>query len=185
MKLLVGTLTLLYPALVYFGLAHLRPVTFAALLAALVLLHPLGVGPDERKLPTIPIAILLAYAVLVAILDSATLLRFYPVVINAIMFALFSHSLLSGVPLIEQIARARGMEVPQHATGYLRRVTLVWCVFFVLNASIATYTALRSSWAVWTLYNGLISYLLIGALIVGEFVFRYFHKRSVAKQADA
>ena len=185
LKLLVGTLTVLYPALVYFGLAHLRPGVFAALLAALVLFRPTGLSPAERKRVLVPMAIVLGYAALVAVLDSTMLLRFYPVLMNALMLALFSYSLLSDTPMIERIARARGMEITPRAKSYVRRVTQIWCVFFVLNASIAAYTALRSSWEVWTLYNGLIAYLLVGVLIAGELVFRYFYKRRNAGQADA
>ncbi|MFK8014606.1 MAG: hypothetical protein AB8G17_04040 [Gammaproteobacteria bacterium] len=185
MKLLVGTLTVLYPALVYFGLAHLRPGVFAALLAALVLLRPTGLSSAERKRALFPMAIILSYAALVAVLDSATLLRFYPVLMNALMLAVFSYSLLSDAPIIERIARARGMPIPPQAKAYLRGVTQVWCGFFVLNALMAAYTALYSSWEFWTLYNGLIAYVLVGALMGGELVFRHFYKRRVAEQADA
>ena len=180
LKLLVGALTLLYPVLIYFGLAHLRPGVFAALLAVLVLLRPAGLSSAERKRALLPVVIVLCYATLVAILDSALLLRFYPVLMNLLMLAAFSYSLFGDMPMIERIARARGMEITPLAKAYVRRVTQLWCGFFVLNAAIAAYTALHSSWEIWTLYNGFIAYLLVGLLIVGELVFRHFYKRAHA-----
>ena len=43
--------------------------------------------------------------------------------------------------------------------AYTRRVTQVWCGFFVLNGSLALATALWASEEIWALYNGLIAYL--------------------------
>jgi len=51
-------------------------------------------------------------------------------------------------------------------------VTQVWCGFFMLNGGIALATALWSSFEIWSLYNGLIAYLLMGTLFVGEYLVR-------------
>jgi len=56
--------------------------------------------------------------------------------------------------------------------AYTRRVTQVWCGFFVLNGSVALVTALWASDATWALYNGLISYCLMGCLFAGEWLVR-------------
>jgi uncharacterized membrane protein len=56
----------------------------------------------------------------------------------------------------------------------LRKVTMVWLYFFVVNAGISAGTAIWGSLEAWTLYNGLISYLLIGSIFTGEFAVRYF-----------
>jgi uncharacterized membrane protein len=55
---------------------------------------------------------------------------------------------------------------------YTRRLTLVWCNFFFLNGSVAAYTALAASRETWVLYNGLVAYVLIGALLAGERIAR-------------
>ena len=60
---------------------------------------------------------------------------------------------------------------------WTRRVTEVWCVFFILNGSIALYTALYCSMQVWALYNGLIAYVLMGILLGGEFVLRRIYRQ--------
>jgi uncharacterized membrane protein len=51
-------------------------------------------------------------------------------------------------------------------------VTFAWCAFFIGNGAIALYTAMFASFASWTLYNGLIAYLLIGAMFGGELLTR-------------
>lgn len=74
--------------------------------------------------------------------------------------------------MIETFARLREPELPPQALPYIRKVTIVWCVFFVLNGGIALYTALFSRTQVWSLYNGAISYVPIGLLMTVEWVCR-------------
>jgi uncharacterized membrane protein len=54
-------------------------------------------------------------------------------------------------------------------------VTRAWCVFFVANGGIALWTALAASDATWALYNGAIAYVLIGAMLAGEWLLRPRH----------
>ena len=74
--------------------------------------------------------------------------------------------------MIEQLARLKEPDLPQTAVGYLNKVTLIWCGLFIFNASVALYTALYTDLATWTLYNGLIAYLLIGLLLALEWLYR-------------
>lgn len=52
-------------------------------------------------------------------------------------------------------------------------------LFFLVNGAIALFTALYSSDKIWALYNGLISYGLMGMLFVGEWLVRPKHKADV------
>ena len=70
-----------------------------------------------------------------------------------------------------------GVEIPPPAVPYMRRLTMIWTVFFALNACIAAWLAWQGSLAEWTLYNGCISYLLIGLLVVVEYLYRPIYKR--------
>jgi uncharacterized membrane protein len=63
-------------------------------------------------------------------------------------------------------------DLPPFAVIYTRRVTGVWCGFFVLNGSLALATALWASNQVWALYNGLLAYVMMGALFGGEWLVR-------------
>jgi len=53
-------------------------------------------------------------------------------------------------------------------------VTIVWCVFLLLNGLVALWTALYASLELWTAYNGFVAYLLMGALFGGELLVRKF-----------
>jgi uncharacterized membrane protein len=104
--------------------------------------------------------------------NSALPLKLYPVLVNGALLTAFSWGLYSPPTVIERMARLRHADLPPAAIAYMRRVTLVWCAFFVLNGSMALYTAVFASLATWSLYNGLVSYALMGLLFAGEYVVR-------------
>jgi uncharacterized membrane protein len=99
-------------------------------------------------------------------------LKLYPVVVSAVLLALFAASLVYPPSAIERFARLREPDLPPEAVAYTRRVTQVWCLFFIFNGITAFATALWASDAAWTLYNGLISYCLMGVLMAAEWLVR-------------
>ncbi|EJG0986600.1 hypothetical protein C4G66_RS06665 [Vibrio parahaemolyticus] len=103
-------------------------------------------------------------------------LKFYPVVVNICMLCVFAFSLKQPQSIIERLARLQEPELPPSGVAYTRKVTMVWCVFFVLNATFALYTCFLPV-KIWTLYNGLISYLLAGSLFAGEWIVRQFVRK--------
>ena len=106
---------------------------------------------------------------------------YYPVLVNAVMLLLFSASLVYPPTVVERIARLRDRDLPAEAVPYLRRVTIAWCVFFVGNGALALYTAARASFETWALYNGLIAYVLIGAMFGAELLTRRRAMRNLRK----
>jgi uncharacterized membrane protein len=48
----------------------------------------------------------------------------------------------------------------------------VWCAFFVVNGSAAAALAAWAPLSWWAAYTGLVAYLLMGILFVGELVLR-------------
>ncbi|MEI8631573.1 hypothetical protein P4S72_04540 [Vibrio sp. PP-XX7] len=98
-------------------------------------------------------------------------LQFYPVIVNVYMLCLFAFSLKHPQTIIEKIARIQTLRPSPEGVTYTRKVTLAWCAFFLFNAIVALYTCFQSM-AIWTLYNGLISYILIGCLFIGEWIIR-------------
>ncbi|WP_455427710.1 hypothetical protein [Dryocola sp. LX212] len=110
-------------------------------------------------------------------LREARLLMWYPVVVNIVMFALFGGSLFSRMPLIERLARWRDGDLTPAAVHYTRQVTQVWCIFFVVNGAVALWTCLHDNLYIWTLWNGMLSYLLMGTLFAVEWLVRLRVKR--------
>lgn len=106
-----------------------------------------------------------------ALFEQQGWLTFYPVLVNICLLALFSSSLWQKQTLVERLARLQDPKLPDSGIEYTRTVTKVWCLFFLINGSIALITCFLSL-SIWTLYNGLISYLAMGALFGGEFLVR-------------
>jgi uncharacterized membrane protein len=182
LSLVVGGVLVLYPVLVYFGHTYLGATWMApaliAICAARLVALPFGsAGPVEARALGAPQLIMICGGAIVLALvsmwrNSPDAMLYYPVLVNAVMLLLFAASLAYPPTVVERIARLRDRNLPDKAVPYLRRVTIAWCIFFVGNGAIALYTATRTSLAAWTLYNGLIAYLLIGAMFGGELLTR-------------
>ncbi len=169
--------TLAYPLLVAASVAFLGART-----AALVLLgvHLLARARTLRRdlvkargllVLAASVAVLLAVG---AILDDPRFLLAYPSLVNAALLVHFAWSLRT-VPIAERFARmeaADPSELDAAALRYCRRVTVVWCAFFVVNGAIATALAVWAPRSVWAIYTGGISYALVGVVFGVEYVIR-------------
>lgn len=160
-----------YPFVTYANLegggARWIVLPLAALWLLRALVHPAG-QPGGRLLPLLAVA----FCALVAFAHDARLALWYPVLINTGMLAVFGGSLLRGVPVIEKMARLRHPDLPPHVVAYTRRVTQVWTAFFAFNGLTSAALALWAPVQWWTLYTGLVSYILIGLLAAGEWLVR-------------
>ena len=171
LRIVTGIVLLGYPLAVYFGLNYLPAGTIAIALFLLLTLR-LIVQKQQVKPMVLPVMVGIGLTAASVIAKRHDWLLYYPVVINISMFALFAYSLKLGPSMVERLARLKEPDLPDEATPYLRKVTLIWCGLFVFNGTVALYTAQYASLEVWTLYNGLIAYLLIGSLLGGEWLYR-------------
>lgn len=96
-----------------------------------------------------------------------------PVLIDLALFGLFAATLRAGhEPLISRFARReRGVLTPELVT-YTRLLTQIWSVFFLVMAALAASLALWAPFMLWSLFTSAVSYLLIAALFLGEYVYR-------------
>lgn len=93
------------------------------------------------------------------------------------MAAIFGFSLIYPPTLIEQIARRREPDLDARGVAYTRQVTKIWCMFCLLNGMVSLLTAVSGNIQVWTVYNGVISYGLMGILFVTEYGVRCYLRR--------
>lgn len=169
-KILAVSLTVSYPFLIYWGLqSYDASMLLPVLLILLALRWFTGGTLAERKLV---VAAFLGVAAIVLIGGEKLGLKFYPVIMNLGFLILFASSLFADQTVIERFARLREPDLPEEGVIYTRKVTWVWSVFFVVNGTIAAFTAVWADDQVWMLYNGLISYLLIALLAGGEWLVR-------------
>ena len=168
----------IYPLAVFFGLRVMEPRYVAVLCAAVLLLQRRkGLGAYLSGLSVanwIVLALQLLLMAATALTNDEGLLRCYPVAINAGMLLMFGLSLVKPPSMIERFARVSKPDLDPEGVLYTRRVTQAWCVFFVGNGMVSGYTALYASRDQWVLYNGLIAYVLMGALFAGEWLFRRY-----------
>jgi uncharacterized membrane protein len=165
--------TLGYPLVVYFGLTRVSTRFAAWLLLALTLGHSLFRSIQLRK-PALRSALPVPLCLAALWLDDRRYMLAMPVLINAGLFWFFYGSLRSEVPLVERFARMQVADLSQAERKYCRSVTKLWSGFFVLNGSTAAVLAARSSLDLWTLYTGLISYILVGLVGASEYTVRKY-----------
>jgi uncharacterized membrane protein len=189
LSLAAGVVLVAYPLLMYVGQSRLGASWLALIFIAVCALRlaALRFGQAARLAGAVgaPQLTVLGSAIALALVSlwrgSSDALLYYPVAVNLALLLVFATSLLWPPTIVERIARAWHPDLPAHATPYLRRVTLAWCVFFVANGAAALYTATSASFETWALYNGLIAYLLIGAMFGGELLLRTRAMRSLQR----
>ncbi len=166
-----------YPVLMFLGLQFIEPRYLAMILGIALLLRWRNKLPQLLKqcsrLQKLLALALLAWIIATSISNDEELLRSYPALISIGMLILFAITLKYPPSMIEMIARVQDPQLPTAAISYTRKVTWLWCGFFAMNGSIALYSALYGSRAFWVLYNGVISYILMGLLLAGEWLWRH------------
>ncbi|OOF65651.1 hypothetical protein [Rodentibacter sp. Ppn85] len=101
----------------------------------------------------------------------------YPIIINGLMLVIFGISLWQKQTIIERFARMQTPNLSEKGVRYTRKVTLIWCGFFIFNIAISGITIYFNLLDYWALYNGFISYLLMGILMAGEWIVRQYMKK--------
>ena len=167
----IGFLTIMYPLTVYYGVQYIEPWIIAIILSVLLLLRLITAQADKKRNQLV-VLIGIVYCGLAVWNNNLITLRFYPVLINMGLFVIFVSSLVFPPSFIERLARLQHPDLPDNVMIYTRKVTVIWSVFFLINGIIATTTAIWSSFAWWSLYNGLISYILMGLLMGIEYLVR-------------
>ena len=122
-------------------------------------------------------------------------LKIYSVVISATMLFVFGSTLFMPPNIIFRFATLsdksiKGSSFEQKVYKYCEKVTIVWCCFFILNGSAAVLTTFsekifglspETARKVWAIYNGGISYVLMGMLFTIEFIIRKLVDKKMMK----
>ena len=182
----------LYPILVYYFLViHKIPLrqfslVVIAFAAFAFIAGTSRAGTSRRTSSFRNSLLLLGLGLLCLITNSVIILKFYPLFVNLLFLAAFGSTLFSPPTMIFRFAAMQDKSVhgslgEKKVEAYCRKVTVVWCVFFVINGSIAAWTIFSGSDALWSLYNGGISYILIGILFTGEFLVRKMVQKGIPR----
>lgn len=165
------------------------------LLTLISLAYPIGwlLFPSHQQLRYLVIALALLWAIkawqavgwqryfallmaslisLVYITQTLSTMYWYPVLINGAMLVLFGSSLWGKQSMVERFARLKTSDLPPKGIRYTRKVTKIWCLFFLFNIILCSLFIYLDAYQWWALYTGIIAYLLMGLLIGGEWIVR-------------
>lgn len=182
---LVTLALILYPILVYTGLSTWGIGITAPLLLAAFALRIIQTRPRIQELFWVTTATSATGAALVTIAwisRNSGYFLYYPVAVSLILLTLFASTLRHPPSIIERIARLTDPNLPPAAIAYTEKVTRAWCAFFIFNTLAALATCLHGDLQLWTLYNGAISYILMGALISTEWLTRRRLQRRIRRE---
>lgn len=102
--------------------------------------------------------------------------KYYPVVVNFLIFIMFFSSIFQKETVIQKFARLMEPDIKPKALEYTRKLTYVWvCVTFI-NFFVSFLTIYMSE-KIWMWYNGCISYIFIGIVFAIEYIVRINFKR--------
>ncbi|MBQ9245132.1 hypothetical protein IJ182_02565 [bacterium] len=97
---------------------------------------------------------------------------------NFFIFSVFFASLFQKETIIQKFAKILDGMLTDKTAEYTRKLTYVWCIFLFCNFVFSVITIFLSD-KIWILYNGFISYVLIGILFAVEYIIRIiFRKRN-------
>ena len=193
-KILFLVIAAAYPVLVYFFVAARGvPLRHFSLFVIGFAVFVFAAGAFRRGKPRGRFflkesLVLLALGVLSLVTNSAIILRFYPLLMNILLLATFAGTLFFPPNMIFRFATMQDKSIrfslgEKQVEAYCRKVTIVWCAFFVLNGSVTAFTVFRGSDALWSVYNGGIAYILMGILFAGEFAVRKIAQKGIPKAA--
>jgi len=188
MKKLLGVISALFivasPWVLYWTLSQHRIGVAAATLIGWVIVRTLPIvlsARREQRIAALQLpAIALGFAVVGWIADDATFLLILPSATQAAFGIAFLRS-LSGVPLIEHFARMVKPELGAGELAHCRRWTRIWGGYLLVLAALGLALARWASLAVWTVYVGVVTYVLVGVLFAIEYVIRKIRFRDYGR----
>ncbi|MES2205803.1 MAG: hypothetical protein V4525_03280 [Pseudomonadota bacterium] len=171
-------LTIFYPVIIYYALNFFSPrVVGLIVLVTLFIKHyhqTQGLWSGLAKPQKWVFYILVLFSLNISFFNSELLLKLFPAFVSLSMLFLFSYTLFYPPSMIERFARLSKKELPSTAIFYTRKVTYIWCGFFIININFSLITVFCFSKKYWLIYNGFVSYLLMGLLMGGEWIYRYW-----------
>lgn len=176
-RLLAAAGMVAYPLVVWRGLATGNPRTIAIVMGALLL--PAAIlrlrsksMPNSRGMLILPVVTFSCLAV-GALLNKTGYILMVPVAINLVFLSSFASTLRAGSqPMIERFARLQDPDLTPDKQAWCRLWTIIWCVFFVLNGGTSGLLGWLAPLEWWTIYTGLIGYILSGILMGSEWILR-------------
>ena len=165
-KIFFGLFVFAYPFMIFYALQQDIAIRFLGF----VLLMIVGLSFINNRNKYL-FMLGLTFCFLIIFFNQEIFLKLYPVLMNASVCAIFALSLRK-TPLITQFAQKMCKEPLDAKTlTYTKDATMAWAIFMLINTILSLITVFLSN-EIWTLYNGFISYILIGIMMLTEYIIR-------------
>ncbi|ASK26922.1 COG4648 family protein [Neisseria chenwenguii] len=168
-QIFLTVLSLAYPFLWYYGRENGAFFWLATLMCVLWITRAVTQQTSAQRLVSWAVAAFFAAVLFFGRPDS---MYWYPVAVSALMLAAFGGSLFAKQTLVERLARLQHPDLPPEGVRYTRKVTQIWCAFFIFNGTTAALLAHTAHYDWWAVYTGIVSYVLMGLLGGGEWLYR-------------
>ena len=179
MKAVVNIISALFilasPWVLYWTLSQQRVGVAAMTLIGWVIVRTIPVlisARREQRAAALQLpAIALVFAFFGWISNNGTWLLVLPSATQATFGLVFLRS-LSGTPLIEHFARMTKPELSVPELAHCRSWTRIWGIYLLVLAAAGLALARWATLTAWTVYVGVVSYVLVGVLFGVEYLIR-------------
>ncbi|MDR3324497.1 MAG: hypothetical protein LBS82_00715 [Spirochaetaceae bacterium] len=211
LKGLLGLVALLYPVIVFLSVVVFRVepnrLSIFIVLFALIYFIMIMSNPGKKKaLMFLSPALLFLIGTAGFFLDapfiqhlfplaagkSNYVIKFYPVLTNTAYFILFFTTLIFPPTLAFDISllldkRIMGTAAQKPMELFCKKASVIWCVFFIIDAIIAAFTVFADdpNNTVWVIYNGAVTYGVMGIIFVIQVVRGKMLIAKILKEAGA
>jgi uncharacterized membrane protein len=109
------------------------------------------------------------------LLDDINVIKLYPVLADLAYMTIMITSFFFPPPLayyfIDIFDKSMKTKIPQDEfSRYCFKASMAWVIFFIIDGIISFITVYHSSDFFWGIYNGGITYFMMGLLFAGEFI---------------
>ena len=165
-KIFFSVFVIAYPFVIFYTLQQNIAMKFIGLILLMAVVFSFVRNKNKYMFM---LGLLLCF--LVIFFNQEIFLKFYPVLMNAGVCSVFALSLRK-TPLITQFAQKINKNyLDDNELNYTRRATIAWAIFMFFNTIASLITVFLSN-ETWVLYNGFVSYILIGLMMGAEYLIR-------------
>jgi len=181
-KYLFGLIAIMYPVLVFCALVVFKlPIRYLSIgiiifaIAYTIVNSRHYKGKHTVALFVSPLILCTIGVISLWIDDSPIFIKLYPALASIAYLTIMITSFIFPPPLayyfVDIFNKSIKTKIPKEIfDNFCFRASVVWCVFFLVDAIIALITVYFTSELFWGVYNGGVTYCIMGLIFVGEFI---------------
>jgi uncharacterized membrane protein len=177
-----GLIAVMYPILVFCAMVILKlPIRYLSIgiiifaIAYSIINSRHYKGKHTLALFVSPLILCIIGVVSLCLDESPFFIKLYPALTALAYLTIMVTSFFFPPPLayyfIDIFDKTIKTRMPKEVfESYCFKASVIWCVFFFIDGIISALTTLYGSDTAWGIYNGGVTYFLMGLIFVGEFI---------------